>query len=48
MILSRRDFLTQSLAALGFAALPGGVRKVRPLSSLGTAGKAIKANCNIS
>ena len=25
MILSRRDFLTQSLAALGFAALPGGV-----------------------
>ena len=30
MILSRRDFLTQSLAALGFAALPGGVLFAAP------------------
>ena len=64
MDIARREFLKDSLAALGFIALPGGVfaapagwkpRKspnlvfgavsdthIRPCSSLGTKGKAIK------
>ena len=44
MDMTRREFLKESLAALGFLALPEGKKQtiaVRPVSSLGTKGKTI-------